>query len=77
MYVHSQTQQRIFALLATNFGHYSHHQFNVIKIVLEGWLHVVHTNVKLCGIPFTLMSVFINSLEIINGVNNFKAVNKY
>jgi len=34
----------------------------------KGWLHLVHKNVKLYGISFTLMSVFINSLKIINGL---------
>ena len=50
------------ALVVTSFGRYDHHHARAIQI-LKSWLHVLHKNVKLCGIPFTSMSVFVINLK--------------
>jgi len=42
MYVRSQTQQCIFALLVTNFNHYGHHLVNIAQTFKKCRLHVVH-----------------------------------
>jgi len=44
-YVPSQTNIKMyfffFALLATSFGHYGHHQANFVHTFKKGWLHEV------------------------------------
>jgi len=51
----------LFALVATSFSRYDHHQTNAI----QGWLHKVLKNVKFYGILLTSMSVFDNSLKFL------------
>ena len=48
MYVHSQTQQRISALLATHFGH---HQANIVQKFKKGFKKVTH-----CMQPFFFLN---------------------
>ena len=56
-----------FALVATSFDHYGHHQLNIVQKILKGLLRVGQKNVKLYGITFALVSVFINSFRNFNG----------
>jgi hypothetical protein len=52
------------ALVATSFGHYGHLQANAIQN-LESLITCNAQNVKLYGIPFTSMSIFVNSLKFL------------
>jgi hypothetical protein len=58
-YMYSVEHNNVFiALVATSFGLYDHHQANAVQNS-NGWLHVVHQNVQLYGIPCTSVSVFV------------------
>jgi hypothetical protein len=70
-YISTQSNIAIFlgGLVATSFGHYGHHQSNVIQKFKEaGYIRCL--KIICYGIPFTLMSIFINSIKIINGLKN-------
>jgi len=54
----------LIALVATSFGRYDYNQANAVQNA-NGWLHVVHQNVKLYGIPRTSMSVLVNRLKVL------------
>jgi hypothetical protein len=63
--VYSIEHNNVFiALVATSVGRYDCHQANDVQN-FNGWLHVVHQNVKLYGIPCTSVSVFVNSLTFL------------
>jgi len=64
-YVYSIEHNHVFiALVATSFGRYDQHQASVLQN-FNGWLHIVHQNVQLYGIPCTSVSVFVNSLTFL------------
>ena len=64
-YVYSVEHINVFiVLMATSFGRYDHHQANAIQ-KLKGLVTCSAQNVKLCGIPFTSVSIFVNSLKLL------------
>ena len=67
IYVISRTQRYFIALMATRFGSYDHHQANAIQN-LKRLVKCIPSNVKLCWIPFTSVSIFVNSLKLLYNV---------
>ena len=50
IYVHRQTQQYIFVLLATSFGHYSCYQTNIVQsLKKKSWLLIVCKMLRYMG----------------------------
>jgi hypothetical protein len=41
-----------FALLATTFGHFGHHQANIVQKFKKGWLHIVRIMLGYMGSHF-------------------------
>ena len=47
--IYSHKQQHIFALSVTSFGHYGHHQANILQKFKKGWLHIVRKMLRCMG----------------------------
>jgi len=50
-YAHTQSNATMyfFVLLATSFGHYGHHQANIVQKSEKGWLHIVRKMLRCMG----------------------------